>query len=73
MMTNEHESKRDFVTNELSACMRATDYGVMWLDYEVVAYDEIVTIHYKGGGKRRVFVTGDSKMAIIADVMKVIW
>lgn len=69
----ELESKRDFVTRELSECMRAADYGVAYLDYHLERNEEIVEINYMGGGKKRVCVTGDSKMAIIQDVMKYIW
>lgn len=74
-MTNEQvmQSKSDFVMNELTDCLRAADYGISRLEYSVEQGEEIVTIHYAGGGKKRVCVSMDSKMAIIEDVMKRIW
>jgi hypothetical protein len=35
--------------------------------------DEIVTIYFVGGGTKSVFVTCDSKLAIIEDVMKIVY
>ena len=62
--------KKSFVENELSTCLKASGVGVEYLIYQCIGYRELVTIHFVGGGQRIVNVEGDSKAAIIEDVMK---
>lgn len=64
------QSKKEFVENELRACLLAAKCGVEDLTYEQENYGEFVTIHFTGGGKRRCNVSGDSHLAIIEDVLK---
>lgn len=64
------ERKKRFVENELSACLKAADCDVVGLEYSIDGGEEIVTIHFVGGGKRAVYVGGDSHSAIIRDVMR---
>lgn len=72
-MLKEHLAKKSFVEGALSDCLHAADYGILFLTYELILNDEIVTIHYEGGGTKSAFVTGDSKLAVIEDVMKVVY
>lgn len=72
-MQKEHLLKKQFVEGVFSDCLCAADYGIKFLVYELILSDEIVTIHYEGGGTKSAFVTGDSKLAIIEDVMKVVY
>lgn len=72
-MSKEHLAKKSFVEGVLSDCLHAADYGIEYLTYELILTDEIVTVHYKGGGKKSVFVTCNSKLAIIEDVMKIVY
>lgn len=67
-----YEDKRKFVENELNACLKAANIGVDHLEYHKRAPDspEIVTICFIGGGRRTVNVSGDSKLAIISDVLR---
>lgn len=67
-----YENKRKFVEGELNACLKAANIGVDHLEYHKRALDspEIVTIHFIGGGRRTVNVSGDSKLAIISDVLR---
>lgn len=71
-MQKEHLAKKSFVEGILSDCLHAAEpRSILFLTYELVLSDEIVTIHFEGGGKRTVFVTCDSMLAIVEDVMKV--
>ena len=72
-MSKEQLAKKSFVEGVLTDCLSKADYGIEFLTYELILTDEIVTIHYKGGGKKSAFVTGDSKLAIIEDVMKIVY
>lgn len=72
-MQKEHLLKKQFVEGVLSDCLCTADYGIRSLIYELILSDEIVTIRYEGGGTKSAFVTGDSKLAIIEDVMKVVY
>lgn len=67
-----YENKRKFVEGELNACLKAANIGVDHLEYHKRALDspEIVTICFVGGGRRTVNVSGDSKLAIIRDVLR---
>ena len=71
-MSKVYEDKRKFVENELNACLKAANIGIDHLEYHKRALDspEIVTIHFIGGGRRTVNVSGDSKLAIISDVLR---
>ena len=67
-----YEEKRQFVENELNACIKAAKVGVDHLEYtkQDAHSPEIVTICFIGGGRRFVNVSGDSHLAIIEDVMR---
>lgn len=69
-MDKVYQLKREFVENELKACLLAAKCGVEDLTYTQETYGEYVTIHFVGGGKRRCNVSGDSCLAIIEDVLK---
>lgn len=69
-MSKEQLAKKSFVEGVLTDCLSKADYGIKFLTYELILHDEIVTIHYNGDGTKSAFVTGDSKLAIIEDVMK---
>ena len=69
-MQKEHLAKKDFVEGILTDCLHAADRGIVFLTYEKILNDEIVTIHFEGGGTKTVFVTCDSRLAIVEDVMK---
>lgn len=73
-MQKEHLAKKSFVEGILSDCLHAAEpRNILFLTYELVLNDEIVTIHFEGGGTRTVFVTCDSMLAIVEDVMKVVY
>lgn len=67
--------KKAFVEGPLLSCIRAANCGVLCLTYHAGptftgGLLESVTIGFDGGGERHVDVTGDSLVAIIADVLK---
>ena len=73
-MQKEHLAKKSFVEGNLSDCLHAAaPNSILVLTYELVLSDEIVTIHFEGGGTKSAFVTCDSMLAIIEDVMKVVY
>lgn len=73
-MQKEHRIKKEFVEGVLSDCLHAAEpKSIEFLTYEKILNDEIVTIHFVGGGTKSVFVTCDSRLAIIEDVMKIVY
>ena len=73
-MQKEHLEKRNFVEGILTDCLHAAEpKSISFLRYEKILNDEIVTIYFVGGGTKSVFVTCDSKLAVIEDVMKIVY
>lgn len=72
MMINDvYTAKANFVKGPLTECLRAANCGVMALSYSLYPNgEEIVTIHFEGGGRRSVNVSGDSHLSIISDVIR---
>lgn len=72
-MINKYKAKLDFVKGPLTECLRAANCSVLALSYEVRRDgEEVVTVHFEGGGCRKVNVSGDSHLAIIQDVIRMI-
>lgn len=70
MMTKGQKEKKAFVEGTLSETMREACAWVNRLEYEVRLYEEFVTIVCQNDYTYLVCVTGDSKSAIISDVIK---
>ncbi len=76
-----YEEKKQFVENELTDCLKAADCGVQRLGYYrrfqiksgkmTYTGEEYIDVHFESGSLRTVCVTGDSRLAMIKDVMKV--
>lgn len=76
-----YNEKKRFVENELSACLKAACCGVSRLGYYrrfqiksgklTYTGEEYIDVHFESGGLRTVCVTGDSRLGMIKDVMKV--
>ena len=68
-----YDAKRAFVQEKLLPLAQAIDSNIMELDYHLVfhsPYDlEYVTITWKNADDQRVYVTGDSLLAISKDVL----
>lgn len=67
--------KKEFVENELKNILVQADSSIKDVRYAVdkaldIVYMEAVYIEYKNGYKRKINVTGDSKIAIMLDVSK---
>ena len=75
MRTDEeiYEDKKAFVQEKLLPLAQAIDCNIMELEYHLVfhsPYDlEYVTIIWKNADDQRVYVTGDSLLAISKDVL----
>ena len=66
----EKQAKKDFVSQNLSPLLRRADREIYSAEYDIDSNDEFVTITYANGYKKAVCVTGDSLIALIADVIK---
>lgn len=68
-----YEAKKAFVQEKLLPLAQAIDSNIMELEYHLVfhsPYDlEYVTIIWKTADDQRVYVTGDSLLAIAKDVL----
>ena len=68
-----YEAKKAFVQEKLLPLAQAIDCNIMELEYYLVfhsPYDlEYVTIIWKNADDQRVYVTGDSLLAISKDVL----
>ncbi|MDO5300102.1 MAG: hypothetical protein Q4F18_11785 [Clostridia bacterium] len=82
MYETDYGAKKAYVENELTACLKAADCGILRLEYFRERYctkdiacvytgEEDIFIHYNNGSHRRVCVTGDSRIAMLKDVLKV--
>lgn len=74
-MTQCQKEKQDWVLDLLRPCLRSIDFEITDVDYQVVwsqdgkYYNEIVTVTFESGAQRKANVTGDSKLAILKDVV----
>ena len=66
------ENKKAFVENELSMALERADNSIdkVLYNYDEAKASETVFVIYKSGYKRKINVTGDSKIAIMLDVSK---
>ena len=66
------ENKKSFVENELSMALEKADNSIdkVLYNYDEAKASETVFVIYKSGYKRKINVTGDSKIAIMLDVSK---
>ncbi len=81
MCEADYRAKKAYVENELTACLKAADCGVERLGYYrrfqiksgkmTYTGEEYIDVHYASGGLRTVCVTGDSRIAMLKDVLKV--
>lgn len=63
--------KKNFVSYYLSPMLRKADNKIYSAEYNTDDNDnEFITVTYINGCKRTVCVTGDSLIALIADVLK---
>lgn len=75
MRTDEeiYSEKKAFIKHTLLPMVQAIDRNIMELEYHLVfhsPYDlEYVTIIWKNADEQRVYVTGDSLLAIAKDVL----
>ena len=75
MMTDDeiYDEKRAFIKDKLLPLAQAIDSNIMDLEYHLVfhsPYDlEYVTIIWKNADDQRVYITGDSLLAISKDVL----
>lgn len=75
-MTESQIKKQEWVHNTLRPCLIAMDFEITDVEYQVVwsidgkYYNETVTITFESGATRIANVTGDSKIAILKDVVK---
>ena len=70
-MTEAQERKADFVKKELTALLSAIDEDCLGAAYWVREdNEEIVTLLFENGAKKRVNVTADSLAALTRDVLK---
>lgn len=67
------ENKKEFVENYLQPMIKEADSTIKSVTYRKSGFDEIVDVEYIGGLSFCVFVTADSKQAIIKDVLRGIW
>lgn len=68
MMNQGRMSKLVFVEEYLTACLQQADVDILRL--KLIDNDHIEVL-FEGGGKRIVNITGDSRKAIIIDVLKI--
>lgn len=61
-----------WVNGYLSATLREADLDVWRLRYRISGAQEFVDVLFSNNYVKQVCVTGDSKKAIIADVLKVV-
>lgn len=77
MMTDEeiYKEKADFIKDKLLPLLQAIDNNIIDADYRVLCrspYDlEYILLHWKNAEDQRVYVTGDSLLAIAKDVLRV--
>lgn len=77
MMTDEeiYKEKENFIKDKLLPLLQAIDSNIMDADYRVLCrtpYDlEYILLHWKTAEDQRVYVTGDSLLAIAKDVLRV--
>lgn len=70
-MTEEQEKKESFVRNELNALAVKIDKDIVNISYSVTdAAEEIVTVTWLNGYKRKICVTGDSFKGVVWDVLR---
>lgn len=71
-----YKEKADFIKDKLLPLLQAIDSNIMDADYRVLCrspYDlEYILLHWKNAEGQRVYVTGDSLLAISKDVLRVI-
>lgn len=78
MKTDEeiYQEKKDFVKGELLALLQKIDYNIMDTEYHRLCrspYDlEYVLIKWRNSEDQRVYVTGDSLLALSKDVLRVV-
>lgn len=70
------EEKENFIKDKLLPLAQAIDSNVMDLTYHLVfhsPYDlEYVTLVWKNADEQRVYITGDSLLAISNDVLRIL-
>lgn len=71
-MNDVQQEKCAWVNGYLSATLREADLDVWRLRYRVDGAEEFVDVLFSNNYVKQVRVTGDSKKAIIADVLKVV-
>lgn len=77
MITDEeiYKEKENFIKDKLLPLLQAIDSNIMDADYRVLCrtpYDlEYILLHWKTAEDQRVYVTGDSLLAIAKDVLRV--
>ena len=71
-MNDVQKEKCAWVNGYLSSTLREADLDVWRLRYRVDGAQEFVDVIFENHYMKQVCVTGDSKKAIIADVLKVV-
>ena len=77
MMTDEeiYKEKADFIKDKLLPLLQAIDNNIIDADYRVLCRTpyalEYILLHWKNAEDQRVYVTGDSLLAIAKDVLRV--
>ena len=71
-MNEIQQEKCAWVNGYLSSTLREADLDVWRLRYRVDGAEEFVDVLFSNNYVKQVRVTGDSKKAIIADVLKVV-
>lgn len=71
-MNEVQQDKCAWVNGYLSATLREADLDVWRLRYRVDGAEEFVDVIFENRYTKRACVTGDSKKAIIRDVLKVV-
>ena len=72
-MDDVQQEKKDFVEGYLANAIRkATDGNVVGLAYSLYGAEEFVTVRYCNGYGVKSCVTGDSLVALMEDVLKVL-
>lgn len=78
MMTDEeiYKEKENFIKDKLLPFITAIDSNIIDMEYHVLSrspYDlEYVLIKWKNAGDQRVYITGDSLLALAKDVLRVL-
>lgn len=78
MMTDEeiYKEKENFIKDKLLPLLQEIDGNIIGAEYRVLCrspYDlEYILIHWKTAEDQRVYITGDSLLALAKDVLRVL-